>query len=166
MRLERGFRRLTAIVSLVLAMLGFVFLLGLPASPRVVECDRATTDEDRALLTEARGRGLVVCATDSEALSRVATTRRGVFTFTAGAVVLGAGAPWLIFFAVRWIAYGFVATATVCLLAVLLAGCASPVTLRHPDGRSVQCRVMPLTPFHDRGCIYDFQRQGFERVPE
>lgn len=52
-----------------------------------------------------------------------------------------------------------------------LGGCAGSVTLRHPDGRMVECgggqRVFdPAIGFQrERGCIEDFQRQGFERMP-
>jgi hypothetical protein len=59
--------------------------------------------------------------------------------------------------------------------AALAAACATtePIVLRHPDGRTVQCGPYDNRPAHamasayrERGCIEDFQRQGFERVPK
>jgi hypothetical protein len=62
--------------------------------------------------------------------------------------------------------------------ALLLASCATqPVTLRHPQtGQTAQCgpytNMHPLIPAlsphwkAERDCIGDFQRQGFERVPD
>lgn len=60
--------------------------------------------------------------------------------------------------------------ALVVALALLLAGCAQTITLRHPaDGRRVVCGPyagnVPGTMLL-RGCAEDFQRQGYERVPE
>jgi hypothetical protein len=57
---------------------------------------------------------------------------------------------------------------------LILAGCqTTPVKLRHADGRVVTCGPYPATgipasagAMRERGCIEDFQRQGFERVAE
>jgi hypothetical protein len=57
-----------------------------------------------------------------------------------------------------------------------LAGCAStdPIYLRHQTtGRVVQCGPYPTNSpqqvstalIRERGCMEDFQRQGYERVP-
>lgn len=63
------------------------------------------------------------------------------------------------------------ALVTVILLgALLLAGCTTPVLLRHPDGRVAKCGPYPsgsqavATALREAQCISDFQRQGFERV--
>ena len=58
----------------------------------------------------------------------------------------------------------------------LLAGCQTdPVHLRHPQtGKRVQCGPYPAYSFQhqmasanqERGCIEDYQRQGYERVME
>jgi hypothetical protein len=63
---------------------------------------------------------------------------------------------------------------SVAFLLVLLAGCAATaaVFLRHPKtGETVQCGPYPYTGYtatavaiQERGCIEDFQRQGYERV--
>lgn len=65
------------------------------------------------------------------------------------------------------------------LCVVVLAGCATttPVKLRHPQtGHVVQCgpyavgRIGPewaaVAVAQERGCIEDYQRQGYGRVPE
>jgi hypothetical protein len=57
------------------------------------------------------------------------------------------------------------------LLAILclVAGCGSdPVRLRHPQtGETVQCwPYHPVYEATERGCIEDYQRQGYERVME
>jgi uncharacterized lipoprotein YajG len=63
----------------------------------------------------------------------------------------------------------------VALAALLLAGCAAPpVMLRHPDGRVAKCDqytgqsafFASAEAMRQSQCISDFQRQGFERVPE
>ena len=56
----------------------------------------------------------------------------------------------------------------------ILAGCTTdPVHLRHPQtGKTVQCGPYPtatgpatMTALeHERGCVQDYQRQGYERV--
>lgn len=63
------------------------------------------------------------------------------------------------------------------LIAVGLSGCADKgaddVTLRHPaTAQTVVCQWQHLGPYTDdrslvlfRGCIEDFQRQGYQRVP-
>jgi hypothetical protein len=60
------------------------------------------------------------------------------------------------------------------LAGFLVAGCMTtdPVLLRHPDGRTVQCGPYDARPinsmasaYRERGCIEDYQRQGFERAP-
>ncbi len=59
-------------------------------------------------------------------------------------------------------------------VAVIGAGCTSAVTLRHPQtGQTVKCGpyyVETLTyggvVARERGCIADYQRQGYERVPD
>lgn len=64
--------------------------------------------------------------------------------------------------------------ATVALLcAWVLAGCTTAVIMRHPDGRVAKCGpydARPLNSFssaqRERGCVEDYQRQGFERAPE
>jgi hypothetical protein len=56
---------------------------------------------------------------------------------------------------------------------LLLAGCyTSAIKLRHPDGRTATCGDSYAVGFHhfaaaerDRDCVGDYQRQGFERVP-
>lgn len=64
----------------------------------------------------------------------------------------------------------------VALLLVLLSACATtdPVFLRHPQtGTVVQCGPYDFRPYQaapsamlERGCIEDYQRQGYERVPK
>ena len=71
-----------------------------------------------------------------------------------------------------------IAVRVLVLSAVLLAGCSAtdPVLLRHPQtGKTVRCG--PYS-YHqgigslegaiqlERGCVSDFQRQGYERVME
>lgn len=64
---------------------------------------------------------------------------------------------------IRWLA-----------LALLLAGCTTtPITLRHADGRVAKCGPYPASgipatagAMREAQCIQDFQRQGYERVPE
>jgi hypothetical protein len=56
---------------------------------------------------------------------------------------------------------------------LLLTGCTSTIHLRHPDGRTAECGgsyAMGIVPGltaadRDRDCVRDYQRQGFERVP-
>jgi hypothetical protein len=56
---------------------------------------------------------------------------------------------------------------------VLLTGCTSAIRLKHPDGRQAECggsyAVGLAQGFtaadRDRDCVRDFQRQGYERVP-
>jgi hypothetical protein len=57
---------------------------------------------------------------------------------------------------------------------LLLTGCSTPIiTLRHPDGRTVACGNSYTFGYggafvsaeRDRACVADYQRQGFERVP-
>ena len=60
----------------------------------------------------------------------------------------------------------------------LLAGCAEPdvVSLRHPStGKTAQCGPYTYNQglgsresavLQERGCVADFQRQGYERVME
>lgn len=64
-------------------------------------------------------------------------------------------------------------TILVILAAVLMIGCSSAVTLRHPDGRMVKCGPYNAFGAHafvgaqrEQQCIGDYQRQGFERAPE
>lgn len=67
-------------------------------------------------------------------------------------------------------------TRALLLCSWLLAGCVAktvPITLRHTDGRVVQCGpylaeafVATASAIREGQCIQDFQRQGFERVPE
>lgn len=60
------------------------------------------------------------------------------------------------------------------LAALLLAGCAEPVYLKHPDGRTIQCgpfdrdftSTAESAAIRERGCVDDYQRQGFIRVPK
>lgn len=57
-----------------------------------------------------------------------------------------------------------------------VGGCSTdPVFLRHPQtGKKVQCGPYSMTgwaatqaaPIRERGCIEDYQRQGYERVME
>jgi hypothetical protein len=57
--------------------------------------------------------------------------------------------------------------------AVVLCGCAQtdPVYLRHPDGRTVTCGPYvrefdgAAAVMLERGCIDDYHRQGFLRIP-
>jgi hypothetical protein len=60
-------------------------------------------------------------------------------------------------------------------LACLFMGCSTtPVSLKHPGtGRVVQCGPYGWNelrtgsvPERERGCIADYQRQGYERVPD
>ena len=62
----------------------------------------------------------------------------------------------------------------VLLVALLLAACGTePAYLRHPDGRVAQCGPYmnyvagdsEANAVRERGCIDDYQRQGFVRVP-
>lgn len=61
--------------------------------------------------------------------------------------------------------------AVVAALALLLAGCVSGVTLRHPtSGQTVKCGPYALKygvgyQELDR-CLDDYQRQGYQRAPE
>lgn len=57
---------------------------------------------------------------------------------------------------------------------LLLNGCSSPlITMKHPDGRVAQCGNSYTYGYgggfvsqeRDRGCVQDYQRQGYERVP-
>jgi uncharacterized protein YceK len=55
---------------------------------------------------------------------------------------------------------------------VLLVGCTSMIHMQHPDGRRATCGdtwaygVRAFTAGEqDRGCVADYQRQGYERVP-
>lgn len=59
---------------------------------------------------------------------------------------------------------------------VLLVGCGmrtDPVYLKHPNGTVVQCGPYDTmiagqaeaSVIRERGCIEDYQRQGFQRVP-
>ena len=65
-------------------------------------------------------------------------------------------------------------TKRLALLALLLVGCSTtPVKMRHPDGRAATCGPYPATgipatagAIREGQCIQDYQRQGFERVPE
>ena len=55
----------------------------------------------------------------------------------------------------------------------LLAACTSTVTLRHPQtGATVECGPYYSAGLYygraterERTCVYDYQRQGYERVP-
>jgi hypothetical protein len=60
------------------------------------------------------------------------------------------------------------------LTAMLLTACGTdPVYLKHSDGRVVQCGPYStaiageaeVALIRERGCIDDYQRQGFLRVP-
>lgn len=50
-----------------------------------------------------------------------------------------------------------------------LAACTAPITLQHPQtGQKVQCGPYAdtwTTPQRESQCISDYQRQGFQRVP-
>lgn len=57
------------------------------------------------------------------------------------------------------------------VLAVLLSGCASPIIMRHPDGRTTNCQAS-VTNYgavfvreREAQCIKDFKEQGFVRQP-
>lgn len=58
------------------------------------------------------------------------------------------------------------------LVVLVFAGCTMPVTLRHPQtGQLTQCGPYPFpgevtTAMRETKCIKDYQRQGYERVPE
>lgn len=59
------------------------------------------------------------------------------------------------------------------VLLLLLGGCTTAVTMRHPDGRVVKCGPYDARPINsfssaqrEQSCIQDYQRQGFERAPE
>jgi uncharacterized protein YceK len=56
--------------------------------------------------------------------------------------------------------------------ALLLTGCSSTIKLQHPDGRRAECGGSYAYGIHsfasqarDRDCVQDYQRQGYERVP-
>ena len=56
--------------------------------------------------------------------------------------------------------------------ALLLIGCSSTSKLAHPDGRRAECGGSYAYGIHssasqarDRDCVQDYQRQGYERVP-
>jgi uncharacterized protein YceK len=56
--------------------------------------------------------------------------------------------------------------------ALLLTGCSSTIKLQHPDGRRAECGSSYAFGYHnfaaterDRACVSDYQRQGYERVP-
>jgi hypothetical protein len=58
------------------------------------------------------------------------------------------------------------------LAALCLTACTSSIKLRHPDGRQATCggyfTGAPIgwqAAERERGCIQDYQRQGFEREP-
>lgn len=58
------------------------------------------------------------------------------------------------------------------LTCLMLTGCTSTISLRHPDGRVATCGgyftggpVGFQAAERERGCIADYQRQGFERMP-
>jgi hypothetical protein len=65
---------------------------------------------------------------------------------------------------------------TIAWMLALLAGCSTdPVLLRHPQtGKTAQCGPYSATKSSakiaavelERGCIADYQRQGYERVME
>jgi len=52
----------------------------------------------------------------------------------------------------------------------LLTGCTDAVLLRHPDtGKTVKCGPYTMSGgvvARERGCIEDYQRQGYKRVME
>jgi hypothetical protein len=72
----------------------------------------------------------------------------------------------------------YVRSVMILWMLALLAGCATEtklVLLRHPQtGKTAQCGPYPTTGHtskitaveHERGCIADYQRQGYERVME
>lgn len=58
------------------------------------------------------------------------------------------------------------------LVAIAAVGCTSPVRLKHVDGREAVCGPYYSLGIYyfgatsrERGCVRDFQRQGFERTP-
>jgi hypothetical protein len=63
---------------------------------------------------------------------------------------------------------------SVLMLAVVLTGCVADVVLRHPQTKQTvvcaggYCPGVACLPAQQRQmrCIDDYQRQGFERVPE
>ncbi len=60
------------------------------------------------------------------------------------------------------------------ILVVMLCGCTSAVTLRHPQtGQSAKCGpyyslggYYNAATLRERTCVQDFQRQGYERIPD
>ncbi len=70
------------------------------------------------------------------------------------------------------------ATVVLAVVLVSLVGCRSftePVILRHTEtGQTVQCGPYRASPAvraiaaaeHEKTCIHDYQRQGYERVPK
>lgn len=60
---------------------------------------------------------------------------------------------------------------TLALVILVLPGCTSAVTLRHPQtGATVKCGpfafIQSTAAEREARCIQDYQRQGYERVPE
>ena len=58
------------------------------------------------------------------------------------------------------------------LCALLLTGCTSAISLRHQDGRKVECgpfwadgALGRQAAWREAKCVDDYQRQGFVRVP-
>jgi hypothetical protein len=52
-------------------------------------------------------------------------------------------------------------------------GCSSTITMRHPDGRTATCggystafQLGDQVAAREARCISDYQRQGFERMPQ
>ena len=65
--------------------------------------------------------------------------------------------------------------ALLCVVSMaFLAGCTSAVNLRHPQtGATAKCGpyyslggYYNVATIRERTCVQDFQRQGFERVPD
>lgn len=59
------------------------------------------------------------------------------------------------------------------LAGLVLIGCTSVIPLRHVDGREATCGpyyyygIFAFTATErEKGCISDYQRQGFERTPQ
>ena len=62
----------------------------------------------------------------------------------------------------------------ICIFVAAFTGCTSAVTLRHPQsGATAKCGpyyslggYYNAATLRERTCVQDFQRQGYERVPD
>lgn len=72
-----------------------------------------------------------------------------------------------------WLVYSLMIAGLLALLGLFSSGCSQAITMRHPDGRTVNCgnlvflspAVSAGVPDRERQCIEDFRGQGFVRQP-